>query len=207
MNLKAVRALLVGIALVVGALAFTKPVHSVTYPRAAVVLVENSGGYGSAVVLQKGLLLSADHIAVAHEFESLTTRDGRGLSLVARSNNEDGVDLSAFSADVDCPCAEIAQREAQMDEALIVVGYPRGLVSTVSHGESQGVLHVKFRGQSLGRRLVVSAQVAPGSSGGGVFAWRDGRWVLVGVVVEGNETTTFAIPVADIRAFLKMGAS
>lgn len=154
----------------------------------------------SAVVVAPGLVLTADHCAGAapaalHTGAPVATVIGRGDERI-------DIALLAFSsAEAACPCVRLAAREAAVDETVYIVGYPRGIAQVLSTGASQGV-HDNSN-LPFGRRLVTTAPVGPGNSGGGVFVLRDGELQLVGIVVEMIDHLSFAVPLADIRPFLE----
>jgi S1-C subfamily serine protease len=167
------------------------------YPRELVVKIGTEtpvgSAFGSAVVLREGFLLSAEHLS---KMPDMRTQSGLPVKVV---KTDEQVDIGLYQAEgVKCPCVELADSDAKMDEPVIIISFPYNITSTVTRGESQGV-HVV---DELGPRLVTTALVAGGSSGGGVFALRDGRWQLVGVLAEGNSLHSLAVPVSAVRAFL-----
>lgn len=152
----------------------------------------------SGVVIQPGLVLTASHCVAAPSLEIA----GTAPTVVA--NGDDRLDYALLrfpDAVVSCPCAPISDREAERDESLVIVGFPIGIgVQVLTRGDSQGVQdnpHLPF-----GRRLVTTVPVAGGNSGGGVFAMRDGDYMLVGLLVEAQGHISFAIPLADLRPFI-----
>jgi S1-C subfamily serine protease len=154
----------------------------------------------SGVVVSPGLVLTASHCVPA---PTLTLRPGGNEPQVV-ANGDDSLDYALLrfpAAEAPCPCATLATREAERGEPVQIVGFPLGLGGQVlTLGESQGI----FEGPRMpyGRRLVTTAQVAGGNSGGGVFAYRDGEYQLVGLLVEGAGHLSFAVPLADLRPFL-----
>jgi V8-like Glu-specific endopeptidase len=156
-------------------------------------LTQGSQIFCSAVMLQPGLALTAEHCIAAYTPPNST--------VVARGNDNLDYALLGFTVgDALCPCVRLAEREADIDEVVYVVGYPRGITQVVTLGHSQGV--VSSPELPYGRRLVITAQVAGGNSGGGVFVLRDGEFQLVGLLVEAVGHLSFAVPLADLRPFL-----
>lgn len=155
----------------------------------------------SAVVLQPGLFLTADH-CIRETPGALASPDAPGGIVISRGDDRLDYALVNFPlrAESQCPCVRIAEREADVDEVVYVVGYPRGMAQVVTLGHSQGV--IDNREMPYGRRLVVTAQVAGGNSGGGVFVHRDGEFQLVGLLVEAQGHLSFAVPLADLRPFI-----
>lgn len=155
----------------------------------------------SGVVISPGVVLTASHCLSPAEM--LTLKPG-GTKPVVIASGDDRLDYALLrfpAAEAPCPCAPIAEREAAPDESVVIVGYPRGILTqVVTLGESQGVQDNPR--MQYGRRLVTTAPVAGGNSGGGVFVYRDGEYQLVGVLVESASHLSFAIPLADLRPFI-----
>ena len=168
------------------------------YPREVVSKVEVPGpfgGTGSAVAIQPGLFLTARHIA---EMKGILA--GAAPVTFVSAPKDETLDVAAMkSAAAACPCAEFADSDARPDEQVVIVGWPRGIANVVARGESQGVYLVS----EIGRRLMVQTVVAGGTSGGGGFVMRDGRWQLVGIVAEGSSTDSLLVPISSIRKWLE----
>ena len=155
----------------------------------------------SGVVIQPGVVLTASH-CVRPDVPLTLTPGGPTAHVVA--NGDDRLDYAILrfpESAAMCPCAPIAAREAEREEAVYVVGFPSGMaVQILTTGTSQGVQENPRL--PYGRRLVTTAPVAGGNSGGGVFVLRDGEYRLVGVLVEALGTMSFAVPLADLYPFL-----
>lgn len=179
------------------------------YPRAETVSLDaNGNGNCSGVVLEPGWVLTAAHCANAYEGWLITGKDNPSETILV--NKEGTVDLAVlqFNEGVNCPCIKLAEYDALPDEPVIVVGFPLAITEVVTEGRSMGVVdNVKLESMwmtmNLGKRLVLTATAAPGNSGGGVFVKRDNEWQLVGILVEGAGNLTFAVPLSDIKEFLK----
>lgn len=177
-------------------------------PRDQVRKLQADGGVGSGVVIRPGLVLTAGHVAGVKELR-VRARGKPGTTVAARN---DSVDLGLVyfpSAEAQCPCVTLADYDAQRDEPVYVIGYPRGIAQVVTEGKAQSVTNVAgafgMFGMhvEVGQRLIVTATAAPGNSGGGVFVLREGEYQLVGVVVEIAGDLTLAMPLSKVRAFLK----
>jgi S1-C subfamily serine protease len=161
----------------------------------------------SGVVLAPGLVLTAAHCVVANPEPALRPGGATG-QVIARGEGKVDLALLKFpAAEAPCPCVPLAYSEGRVDEAVYVVGYPYGIAKVVTVGTAQGVHEATVAGafgmpQYLGRRLVITAAASPGNSGGGVFAFRNGEFQLVGILVEGTANLSFAIPLVDIEALL-----
>ena len=181
-------------------------------PRSEVHKLANGGGSGSGVVIAPGYVLTAAHVAV--EPGLMIAGHGKDTGVVAAAG-QGTLDLALLAypkATASCPCAKLADNDAVVDEPVIVVGYPYGIAQVVTRGESQGVRNIKVPDETglsytAEHRLVITAPAAPGNSGGGVFAYRDGKWQLVGILTEAASqgNLSLAIPVSDIKKFLKPG--
>lgn len=178
--------------------------------RAQVRKLTIEGGVGSGVVIAPGFVLTAQHVAI-HPGLMLRAKGPKGSVLGLGDSAKVDLGLLHFPArGAQCPCAKLAEFEALPDEPIYVVGYPHGITQTLTRGRSQGVVHhVVVPGAwgipvVLGQRLIFTATIAPGNSGGGVFVFRDGEFQLVGIVVESTGNGIgLAIPLSVVRQFLQ----
>ena len=169
--------------------------HAGKYPREAVVKVEvPMGGSGSAVVLQKDLMLTARHVA---DNEGLVLSAGGAAIKVVETHAS--YDVAAIKGAVRCPCAEMAASDAKLDEMVTIIGWPNGIANQVVRGEAQGLHDIP----GWGRMLVVAVATEGGNSGGGAFVMRDGRWQLVGILVAGSKTQSLVVPISTIRKWFE----
>lgn len=176
--------------------------------RGPVRKLSTANGNGSGVMVAPGFVLTAQHVAVVPD---LVLRKNGVKGKVLATGDSEQVDLGLLhypSQFAQCPCARLARYEAQPNEPIYVVGYPYGIMQTLSPGVAQGVVpSVIVPGafgteQVLGPRLVFAAAIGPGNSGGGVFVLRDGEFQLVGIVVEMAGEFGMAIPLVSIKTFL-----
>jgi hypothetical protein len=87
----------------------------------------------------------------------------------------------------------------QVGEAVVAIGNPLSLESTVSDGIVSGVRTVMEEG---GKFLQVTAPISPGSSGGPLF---NAAGEVVGITtlyIRGGENLNFAIPINDAKRLL-----
>lgn len=87
-----------------------------------------------------------------------------------------GADLALISAPIDGPNAVLSRVEPAQGDDVVIAGFPLGTRLILTLGLWQGV--GKFFGED---HYVVSAPIAPGNSGGGVFVKNGDQWELAGV--------------------------
>lgn len=179
--------------------------------RASVRQLGNEDGDASGIVIVPGIVLTAQHVAV---HAGLRFDGGKAPGEVIAMGNGTPLDIALLRyplSEARCPCARLADSPALLDEKVWIVGYPLGIAQIVTTGTAQGtkivIVRAGRRADTLGSRLITTASVAPGSSGGGVFVYRDGAFQLVGLIVEGAgdrpfSNISFAIPLEDIKAFI-----
>ncbi len=204
--------LLAGLLLSFGLLFTSLQATEFHYPRQETVKLHKEGfPVGSGVILLPGFVLTAAHVADAPDLETnRSPSDIKGNVILNSDYLQNKIDLSLlwYSEGIYCPCVKLASREAEVDEQVIVVGYPMGLTQVLTEGRSQGVKRITFPTllgeEDLGDRLVLTASAYGGNSGGGVFVYREGQWQLVGIVVQKAGNLTLAVPLKDIKGFLKI---
>jgi S1-C subfamily serine protease len=123
-------------------------------------------------------VMVAPHIMVtaAHCAGDKLLVGGKPAKVLKKNDAEDVAVLEVAEV---CPCAQIAHAPVQIDEQVVVVGFPmndfvHGQILT--EGRAQGEVE-----SPRGIRQRITAPIAPGNSGGGVFVNRLGRWELVGL--------------------------
>ncbi len=153
---------------------------------------------GSGVVVHAGRVVTNCHVVAEAHSLRLTLADGR--QLVATRLREDPVRDLCLLEVRELTVAGVARRalaDVGQGEAGFAVGNPLGLGLAVSAGV---VSAIDRRGAEP--RIITSAAVSPGSSGGGLF---DGAGRLLGItssVLELGQNVSVAIP-ADAIARLE----
>lgn len=143
----------------------------------AVVTAENEA-FCSATKIGYETLLTAQHCTNFPEKLHIRDRYGNVIKAeVIKSSTEH--DLALLAAPVDGPNAYLGQKPQRWTE-VFVVGFPSGLAKFLTKGEWQGEVMIK-EGETNKFYGMISAPIAPGNSGGGVFQFQNGRWYLVGV--------------------------
>jgi len=154
--------------------------QSFTKPRQYVQLITDGQGTGSIIVIAPGLALTAAHVA---QFENLKV-NGEPIKVLKIDHN---VDLALIQAKVDCPCAPIGV-QPQIGDELVAVGFSNGEMEFATKGQVQGWADGK---------IYSNTAIVFGNSGGGLFAFQDLQWKLVGVTVQvsGTNAGFMSIPV------------
>jgi hypothetical protein len=144
----------------------------------ATVRLESKRGLCSGTVIAPEVVLTAKHCIGA---DDVVIRGGVKYTIHGRTALK-GVDaMVVYAAGIACPCAPIA--DADMKAEARALGWPRG-----KWGDTKGPLVGLTPASAIfpeeeGSYLMHTVEIAPGSSGGGLWQYRDGRWVLVGVNV------------------------
>lgn len=175
--------------------------------RAQVVTVAvlNSRGLidseGSGVIVGAGRVVTNCHVVAEAQSLRLTTSDGRQLAATTLREDPER-DLCLLDAgELKAPPLSIrALAEVSQGEAVYAVGNPLALGLAVSAGV---VSAIDLRGAEP--RIITSAAVSPGSSGGGLF---DGAGRLLGItssVLEPGQNVSVAIPAEAIARLEREG--
>lgn len=134
----------------------------------------NQQGSASVVVIAKGRALTAAHVAKVPVPLEIIDGDRRVPVKVVKVDEEH--DVALLEADVDCPCAVLANK-VEVDKPAFIVGFPLGLkigfVQFLSEGRVQSI-------DQTDKSVWTDAPMVPGNSGGGVFQVQNGKVVLIG---------------------------
>lgn len=163
---------------------------------------------GSGVAVSPYKVVTAKHVAMGGLSCKVARPDGT-LVPVAKVDINLAGDAAVLSVDVGCPCVSDFT-EARVGEAVAIVGYPYGehlgKVQVLTRGEYHGSFeyHDSDDG-SVWQAQVVTAAVASGNSGGGVFVVRRGRAYLVGLTImvpSGGGVITAYAPISMLQVLL-----
>ena len=154
--------------------------------RAATRLLYIDGaGNGSGVMIAPNRMLTAGHIA-AEDSDVSPLMLGTKRVNILRVNQE--LDLALLEVENGCPCVPLGTLP-KVDSDLVLVGFP-----TNDTLRTQILTIGKYQGITTPTNWVVSTSPgAPGNSGGGLFYQRDGKWYLVGILIQGAGTTIFGM--------------
>lgn len=192
----------------------------------ATVRVETKGGTGSATAISRRLFLTNHHVVEGQTDVTLRgwlTRNGRTFPVIYTGKviAHDAVrDLALVELDDGTEWAGAvatlapANVNLQESEVVMVSGAALGTRPHLTEGLVSLLRYVVPKHALLGvPHTITSATVVPGNSGGGLYAWRDAGWVLVGVpravaaIPSGFASTlvathNYAIPIESVRQFL-----
>jgi hypothetical protein len=168
--------------------AFARPEQSVVRDYARLVVLNKPTfanktipvGSGSAIVIAPGYALSAWHVFQTAEnfgFSVTAVEGSREINLKVVKKDEES-DLVLISGDFQCPCAPLATAMPDLDERVLVVGYPLYSIyqlQFMAEGTYQGLMVER-------NKAAMNGHAAPGSSGGGVFYKENGKWRLFGIL-------------------------
>lgn len=124
--------------------------------RAQTFLIVTPAGHGTGVALNDHCVLTAGHVADADQF--FVVDDTGTATAVHKAAGDDAVDVAVLCADIPLQAKPVTLARAMPEQyaPVFTIGYPLNIsrVLTIGHYELDGY---------------VSAPVAPGNSGGGVF--------------------------------------
>lgn len=159
----------------------------------------------TVVVVQPGYALTVYHAIQRAELGTvkLEVVTGEGTFPLTIAGAAPGLDLALVASPaLKCPCAPLGHDPVQ-DEPVIAVGFPR--VRLIG----QQWLTTGLVQNSSGAIIKHSAWMTTGNSGGGLFAYQRGQWVLVGLnraimVTDRQEFNNvgYAVPVSAVQGFL-----
>jgi len=138
-----------------------------------------------------GTVIAPDTVVTAAHCVDVVTHvrgnDG-GLYKIEGGKVGDGVDGAVlWVPGVACPCAPVGAPAAVGDKVR-AIGFPSGVFSD-TYGVVLGVEVLPLEASNgeypNQREIFNSAEIAPGSSGGGLWRLDGDQWVLVGVTVHG----------------------
>ncbi len=177
--------------------------------RPSVLRCRTSRGHGSAVAVGPRTVVTVAHGAPPGDVVTVESA-GRLWSgvVVASDLLKEDVAVIAIVGGTDLPYQPLGQ-DPEPGEAVIVGGYPglpalsRGSAPIYARGFDSGPVALGPVLQAHSLRLV-SVQIGPGWSGGGVFSLKQRALVgLVSVGIRGRGSVSYYVPVSIIRAALK----
>lgn len=140
----------------------------------------------SAVVISPGVLRSAAHCFALGAADAVE-QGGKLIPITGiRHGWPENDSATILAPGVECPCAPMGEAPG-IGETVVAVGYPYG-------GNQATTAGTVLAGRTIAEQsplcppdemlctmpfLIHTATLIPGMSGGGTFAYRDGKWLLV----------------------------
>lgn len=153
-------------------------------------------GIGSAVVVQKGVLLTNCHVIRGASKIELMSRGVKYPATLDHIDTErDLCQIRSQELPADpVPIGDISK--IAVGQRIYTIGNPRGLDRTLSDGLISALRYDK---DNQLFRIQISAPISPGSSGGGLF---DEKGNLLGITTEGRvdaQNINFVIPISWLK--------
>jgi serine protease Do len=173
--------------------------------RHSVQLVRDNQIYCSGVIIAKDYVLTADHCIKLGPSEGnirFYDKSERAFTVAKAGDFENSPDLALLSVPTKEAPVKLGS-EPSVGDFVAAVGAPYRLGWTFTLGVVSAInreLIDDFTGQNYGKFLQHDARTNPGSSGGGLY---DINGELVGINVRGGAGISFAVPLDQIRKFLK----
>jgi len=156
----------------------------------SIVFISTNKSTGSGVVVSPSLILTNHHVVEGASQIEVYLPNQRYQAKVFKSDaSKDACVLRVDSSQLRAVKSSRLFEELQIGERVYALGNPKSLTRTFSDGMISGKR--LYKGQNI---IQITAPIAPGSSGGGLF---DGEGRLIGITKggygEGN--LNFAIPI------------
>lgn len=174
---------------------FTVQAGEFTPVRDAVVQILGDKGSCSAVVISPTRLLTAKH-CLGGLLKGNDTFEVAGSGLMARVITTDAksdlaiLELKAGRLKPLPACT----RSPEIDDQVILVGYPLGVGKVLTEGRIQAL---------EGGTFLTTTSGTHGNSGGGLFQKQDGKWCLVGIasfgILDGKQFITYMLWSVDLE--------
>lgn len=146
--------------------------------------IDGRSGVGTGFLTDRGLVVTAAHVARSAEQIVVEFADGDGLEarLIGYDARRD-LAVMRVVARIGAPALEIAETDTvQTGDPVVVIGTPRGVPRVMTSGEIRAT-NVTFPGLVPRIMLFFDAGVAPGNSGGPLL---NASGQVIGVVVAGT---------------------
>jgi hypothetical protein len=163
-----------------------------------------SGAQGSGfLVSNDGLVVTNYHVIAEGSSAVLKFPNGAFFAVdgvVASDKARDVAVIKAHGSDFRTLTLGNSDR-VQVGEAVVAIGNPLSLESTVSDGIVSGIRTVEKLG---GKFLQITTPISPGSSGGPLFNMAGEVVGITTMYLEGGENLNFAIPINDAKRLLPL---
>jgi S1-C subfamily serine protease len=163
------------------------------------VVVLGNNTYGSGVILENNLILTANHAALTDKVSIVTYKNKKYEGTVIKRDAKNDLALIKFDG---AEFSKIILAEStQAGQTILTIGSPCELNFSISKGIISHDVRMIKSNNNFTDYIQLNAAVNAGNSGGGVFDV-DGN--LVGIVVRGvSAGMGYAVPYYKIRNFLE----
>jgi S1-C subfamily serine protease len=171
--------------------------------KRAVVIVTTYDDHGKPLLQGSGFFITPDRIVtnlhvISHASEiRIQTFAGNTFTVQTIIATDAGSDLALLQLEAPCPNATTLRVEesATEGESIILLSNPQGSHWKVTHGRVGRI----WQFESIGRRMQITADIFPGSSGGPVLNL-EGHVVGIAVMrLGGADDLNFAVPAESLR--------
>lgn len=156
-------------------------------------------GSCSGVLIKSGVLLTAAHCK--REYLKVNGKEAKVLKFDEKS------DLLLLSVDAQCPCIPVSKGRVQVNQTIYTYGFPFGAVlgfsKVLTEGQIQGIVASSSEVPEIEGHMLSTLPIAPGNSGGGIFAFEGGRLVVVSVVSKGAAHLSVSPTLYMVQTFTK----
>ena len=167
------------------------------------VIICSENLYGSGVILNNNLILTANHVAIIDKVNISTYRNKKLEGVVIKRDVNDDLALIKFTSNIKFDKIALAER-AQIGQTILSIGNPLGLNFNIIKGIICHTARYVKENDEYKNYMQININVNPGDSGGGIF---DINGDLIGIIVKKiceNEIKGYgyAIPYYRIKGFL-----
>jgi len=148
--------------------------------------------YGSSTELGHEIFLTAAHCLGKPDGLFIVDKADTPIKATIVRKDEPN-DLALISAPISGPNVRLLTIDPTLGDEVLAIGWPLGMGPTLTRGLWQGNTKIEVEDGVERRYSYITAPLAPGNSGGGVFVLYNGEWYLAAV--------SQAVPVIAINGF------
>lgn len=170
-----------------------------TYTLEVGYTADSIRGSCSGVLIKDHVLLTAAHCQ--YDYMKVNGKQATLLKV------DKAVDMMLLKVDAVCPCVPVAQGRLRKGQTIYTYGYPYGAIlgftQVLTSGTVQGILIHSSEVVEMDGFMVSTLAVAPGNSGGGIYAFEDGQLKVVSVVSRGAAHLSVSPTIYMLQEFTK----
>jgi S1-C subfamily serine protease len=137
-------------------------------------------GSCSGVLIKDSVLLTAAHCK--YDYIKVNGKKAEVLKF------DEAADLLLLKVDAHCPCVPVSQGRVFKGQTIYTYGYPFGKLIGFTKVLTKGTIQdlvINPEIKEIEGHMLSVLPIAPGNSGGGIFAFEDGKLRVVSVVSRG----------------------